>query len=73
MLSGSELNDRASASLDKASGIREGFSGGTADIGARVHLGAAGQTRMAADALSNLLRTVRLTGATFFDIAARDS
>jgi AraC-like DNA-binding protein len=28
---------------------------------------------MAADALSNLLRTVRLTGATFFDIAAQDS
>jgi Cupin len=28
---------------------------------------------MAADALSNLLRTVRMTGATFFDIAARDS
>ena len=27
---------------------------------------------MAADALSNLLRTVRLTGATFFDIAAQD-
>ena len=31
------------------------------------------QSRMAADALSNLLRTVRLTGATFFDIAAQDS
>jgi len=28
---------------------------------------------MAADALSNLLKTVRLTGATFFDIAAQDS
>jgi len=28
---------------------------------------------MAADALSSLLRTVRLTGATFFDIVARDS
>ena len=28
---------------------------------------------MAADALSNLLRTVRLTGATFFSIAAQDS
>jgi AraC-like DNA-binding protein len=27
---------------------------------------------MAADALSDLLRTVRLTGATFFDVAARD-
>jgi hypothetical protein len=28
---------------------------------------------MVADPLSNLLRTVRLTGATFFDIVARDS
>lgn len=28
---------------------------------------------MATDTLSNLLRTVRLTGATFFDIAAKDS
>ena len=26
---------------------------------------------MAADALSDLLRTVRLTGATFFDVAAK--
>lgn len=30
------------------------------------------QNRMADDALSNLLRTVRLTGATFFDIEAQD-
>ncbi len=27
---------------------------------------------MAEDALSNLLKTVRLTGATFFDIEAQD-
>jgi hypothetical protein len=32
----------------------------------------AGQNRMAEDALSNLLKTVRLTGATFFDIEAQD-
>jgi hypothetical protein len=32
----------------------------------------AGQIRMAEDALSNLLKTVRLTGATFFDIEAQD-
>jgi hypothetical protein len=30
------------------------------------------QSRMAEDALSNLLKTVRLTGATFFDIEAQD-
>jgi AraC-like DNA-binding protein len=30
------------------------------------------EQQMATDTLSNLLRTVRLTGATFFDIAARD-
>src|SRR5882724_5319868 len=30
------------------------------------------QRRMAEDALSNLLRTVRLTGATFFDIEAQE-
>src|SRR3990167_6436030 len=28
--------------------------------------------QMAADALSDVLRTVRLTGATFFDVVARD-
>src|SRR5258706_16388346 len=33
---------------------------------------ASGGGRMAADALSDLLRTVRLTGATFFDVAAKD-
>ena len=31
----------------------------------------AGQVQMAADALSDVLKTVRLTGATFFDVVTR--
>src|SRR5690242_15063082 len=37
----------------------------------RLLLGLAG-ARMAADALSDVLKTVRLTGATFFDVVAKE-
>jgi AraC-like DNA-binding protein len=43
------------------------------DPASAFHDRASGIQPMATDALSNLLRTVRLTGATFFNIAAQDS
>ncbi|TIT74921.1 MAG: AraC family transcriptional regulator, partial [Mesorhizobium sp.] len=64
--SGNERNDAASASLDSASGTRMGCRAGLPR-----NLRMAGDG-MAGDALSDLLKTVRLTGATFFDIAAQD-
>src|SRR5436190_22570982 len=60
-------NGAASALLDTASGIREAFARAS-KFDARTSGGGC----MAVDALSDLLRTVRLTGATFFDVAALD-
>ncbi|WP_156913661.1 AraC family transcriptional regulator [Mesorhizobium sp. WSM3224] len=63
--SGDERNDGASALLDTASGTRKGCRAGLPrdlrEMGG-----------MAGDALSDLLKTVRLTGATFFDIEGHD-
>lgn len=59
-------NDWASAMLDSASGMltsRARTSGSDAR--------ASGGDHMAADPLSDVLKTVRLTGATFFDVSAR--
>jgi AraC-like DNA-binding protein len=57
--------------LDIAFGILEGLE---TDREVRGHSSALQRRRpMAEDALSNLLRTVRLTGATFFDVAAQDA
>jgi len=53
-----------------------GFAGSTANDRASAMLDTSSEiptfTDMASDALSDLLRTVRLTGATFFDVVARN-
>src|SRR5262249_7014057 len=63
---GFRLNDRASALLDTASGIRE-----VCEKGAATGCPIPGNGSMAGDPLSDVLKTVRLTGAVFFDIEAR--
>jgi AraC-like DNA-binding protein len=68
------LNDRASGSLDRATGIAEGWcDAGSPTTSATLPARIAKAEPMATDTLSNLLRTVRLTGATFFDISAKDT
>src|SRR5262249_35431243 len=61
---GNDLNDPASALLDTASGIRE-----VSQEAPDASMSSDGP--MAGDPLSDVLKTVRLTGATFFDIEAR--
>jgi AraC-like DNA-binding protein len=56
--------------LDSASGIREAFAAGAADPMPDGRRQAEG--RMAADPLSDLLKTVRLTGAAYFEIVAQE-
>src|SRR6478672_6034220 len=67
-------HDRASGLLDQASGTA-GDVGKMADCayltGTKPNHGSNEQT-MATDTLSDVLKTVRLTGATYFDIAAQE-
>jgi AraC-like DNA-binding protein len=58
-------HDRASAMLDIASEIH------TCVDRTSSHAQASWDTRMTADALSDVLKTVRLTGAAFFDVVAK--
>src|SRR5262249_62428571 len=60
-------NDRASGLLDSTSIIREDLCQESGS-----HARTSGRGRMAVDALSDLLKAVRLTGATFFAVAARE-
>ena len=62
-------NDRASVLLGSASGIRQAFRKCPYPAFAGRHRG---NEAMAADPLSDLLKTVRLTGAVFFEIVAED-
>jgi AraC-like DNA-binding protein len=60
-------NDRASAILDATSETPTFL-----DKASGLHVWASGRDRMSADALSDVLRTVRLTGAAYFDVVARN-